>query len=466
MIRGFSLYLLAPSTEAVVGFLVMVPVTTYYLSTEDFGVVAIITALVAPIGPLASSGSAWVISANYYKLKKRDFGELLFNVAVFDLLLRLVWVVVYWALAQWLLDVLIEDFREEHVRYFNYVLASFLLGSFTPMVLHLLVLQERALNHCTFEFLRFTSAVLTTLVCLIWLQLGVVSLFISPLVSNLVVLPLTLWVIVRNSNARISLGRMREIVRVGLPALPTALAETLGKSGDRYFIQKFLSLSQLGIYNHAEGYTRVFNLFIRAVGNTLSPRVLRDFSNGEVELSEDNSFLIGQLLWMVLAAGVILTLMTHDVIDLLTHGKFVAAAPIVPLWFLLVFSRVYGMLYSCYLMSQKQSRVLMMSVTVPSLLFLAVTGVGVYYFGVYGAVASIISSNLAMHLWRRWSATRLGCRIHLDGRFLIALSAYLSIYLLVQIAEPVFAIRCVLALTVAVAALYYLRNTLRQLWPF
>lgn len=72
MHKNFFYYILPSIIIGVLGTFVMVPVTTFYLNPKDFGIMAIIMAVTMPIGPLASSGAAWVLAGNYYKIDENE----------------------------------------------------------------------------------------------------------------------------------------------------------------------------------------------------------------------------------------------------------------------------------------------------------------------------------------------------------------------------------------------------------
>ena len=151
---NFNLYLLPSVIQGGFGILVMVPITTYYLDPKDFGVVAILMALVAPLGSLASSGSSWVLGGNYFKLGKESCKELLFNLVLVDFVLKTIWVSLFWFVSQFILEMFIKDFRPEFQWYFTLALMGVWSGMFWPTVSQLIILQGRAKLHFVIEISR------------------------------------------------------------------------------------------------------------------------------------------------------------------------------------------------------------------------------------------------------------------------------------------------------------------------
>ena len=82
----FFLYLSPSIVKAGVSLLILVPITTYFLEPEDFGLFALLIALAMPIKVFASAGSRWVIGGNYVNCDDAERGRLLFNIILLFIL--------------------------------------------------------------------------------------------------------------------------------------------------------------------------------------------------------------------------------------------------------------------------------------------------------------------------------------------------------------------------------------------
>jgi hypothetical protein len=74
--------------RATISLVVLVPITTYFLEPEDFGLFALLIALAMPIKMIGSAGSRWVIGGNYINCNKAECGKLLFNIILFEFIMR------------------------------------------------------------------------------------------------------------------------------------------------------------------------------------------------------------------------------------------------------------------------------------------------------------------------------------------------------------------------------------------
>lgn len=421
------------AVQGITSILIMVPITTYYLNPEDFGVVAIIMALLAPLLPLTGSGSTWVLSGNYFKINSSEKKELIFNIAVMSIALKLFWIITFYLLSDWLLKNFINDFRPEFSRYFYIAVIASALNVFSPLVMQLLVLRKNANLYVVLSLLRYFIIIGTMSFCLIYLKMDVITLFIAPCIASLILFFIEIYLIFRNCRIKYNKRWITEVVKVGFPSIPSSLAETLSKISDRYFIERWLDFFQLGIYTHSQKYTDPIKKFRSAFSQTIASDSLKAFSDNDLELIQSLVKLVKQIFRLFFVGGVILILFSSEVVNILTHGKFIESAPLIPLAYCIIFCNLYGELYTQFLIAKKETYTLMKSMLFTSLIFIIITATSVFYFGIYGATLSIVTSNLCIHLWRAKHASRLGLKIQISAYFLVGFIIYFIIYLAFQL---------------------------------
>ena len=122
---------------------------------------------------------------------------------------------------------------------------------------------------------------------------------------------------------------------------------------------------------------------------------------------------------------------SKDLLALLTHNKFVDAAPLVVVWVFLMVCHSVGMPNAQFLLSRKATGTLAYLQTTISVAFIGVTAVATYFFGIYGACVSIVASNLLLQIAYVSRARKMGCQYRgsafaLVPAILIAVSAVLN----------------------------------------
>ncbi len=425
--RNYLLYLLPSFVQGGVGLL-MVPVTTYFLDPANIGVVALLMAVAMPVRAFAPAGAAWVIGGNYFNTTEAGRRAMLFNVLVFELLLRSVLILLLFIAAEPVLRWLVVDYRPEYRHYLNLVLAASLAGSLWPTISYLMTVQSRPRPLALFSLVQTFSGALTTIVCLAVLGLGVESLFLAMLVAACISLAMELLYIVRFVDFSFERKWLREIVRTGLLSAPGGLAEVVSNMVDKMAIQRWAGFDTLGLYSHSQNYQAIFKMLTSAFGRTLTTDGLKIYSQGldPAPLERKLSSWYGILAVM----GVGVALFSNDIIALLTHDKFTGSAPLVLIWYLLVFSVSHAVPYALYLMAQKRNRVLMYTQLVPTLAGIGLVGIGAYAYGVFGAAWALLLTNVIIQASRYLAAYRLGYRGIAERRFAEALVVFVVLSLL------------------------------------
>ncbi|WP_164924813.1 lipopolysaccharide biosynthesis protein [Thermodesulfovibrio yellowstonii] len=406
----------------------MVPVTTYYLEPKDFGIFAIINTIVMPIGPLSSTGVSWVLGGNYYKINEEERKILLFNLLILDFTFKFFWVIVFWLLSYLLLPVIIKDFEHRYILYFKLILLATLFTALWPTISYFIVLQQKGRLHAIFEIIPWLCGAITTIVSLSVFNFSTLALFLNPLVSGLTSFLLGLWYIKNYIKPIIVKKWLTEIFKVGIPSILVNLVDILTSVLSRYFIQKWINLSQLGIYSHSESYKTIFTMGTKAFSRSFVPPLLEAFSkNTSTEKIETQLKRWYGLLGL---AGVFVTLFSYEIVNILTHGKFVKAAPLVPIWFFLILSFTYGMPGTQFLLVQKKNQFMMYSGIITGMIFISVIAFSVYQFGLFGAVISLVLYNFCIQLVRTIYAKKLGSRNLGEKYFALVTVLMFGVYLL------------------------------------
>lgn len=462
MVRDFLQYLWPSLIQLIGSIFVVLPVTTYYLNPDEIGLVSALTAIAMPIAPLSSSGDAWVLSGNWHQTSITERKTLLFNVMVGNVALKLFWVVVFWASASTILPMILRDFQPVHLMYFGLVLLAFLLNTLWSTVSYVIVLERKATANAMNEFAQWFAGAVTIVVCLAVLKVGVVSLFVSPIVVGLVSLASCLWYL--RPRVRFILSKMwiKEMVQKGSPVLPFSLTEVIANSLDRILLQRWFDLSLLGMYAHSQTYRNIFVMGTKAYSRTMTPPLLELFAGYPEARWEHLSNR--QSLWYVLvaASGIILALFSPEIVHLLGHGKFDAAAPLVPVWFFLVLTHSFNLPYTQFILYLKQNRLLSLWSIAVSLLSIALVCVLTKSFGMWGAAWAGIIGSLGLGLVRFYLARRFGYLYGFEKRFLLAGCVIAFVYCMTLSISLSF----VAKIALGVFSLFMLGMVARRIWAF
>lgn len=219
-----------------------------------------------------------------------------------------------------------------------------------------------------------------------------------------------------------------EIIKVGLPAIPTELISLLNNIADRFFINKWLNLNTLGIYAHSLNYRSIFGLGSKAFGRIYSPHAVEKFSDSNKVFDLED--WIKNWFGLIKIGGVFVTLFSYEAVNILTHGKFIEAAPLIPLWYLLIALYTYGVTYYQFLLANKKNIYLAVSAAIITIFSVGLVAFAVFKFGLLGAVIAALVSNCITQYSFKWYAQKHGCLKIGAQEFFSTVIGLVALYLL------------------------------------
>lgn len=387
MKKNFVLYIL-PSIISKASGIIMLPIFTYYLDPKDYGIVAALTIVIGLMQVLSETGAGWVISANYYKLEMNERKELLFNQAFAEAFLKVFWGVVFWLLARNILPLIIPEYTPKLLYYFNFLLIAFFLGIIDSTVLSTIIIQKKGSFFALVQISSWLCGLLASLYCLVVLKLGILALFVGPVAKGLIAFMLQICYFWKNTSLVFRKRWIKETISTGLPALPKSLSSYIMVVCDKFLIQKWLSLSSLGFYTHSLAYKGIPDMLNKSFNRSFTPEFMEHYSENEgVSRFEKISKH-----WILLFSAMTLFCIfySREIINILTHGKFIAAAPLVPLWFFAAFVQSYSMFYSKIILYFKKTKFFLYVSIVATLANISLNIILIPMFGVIGAAAATI----------------------------------------------------------------------------
>ena len=403
----FFNYLFPSIIKIILGIFVLIPVTTYYLEPEDFGALAIINTITCIFLPLFSVGGTWILGSNYFKITENERKRLIFSVLLTEVLLRFALVAILWLASDTLLSLVIKDVNPDYITFFKIHLISLLCNVLWPTVSYLIILERRAPLHASIEIGQTLISTILTLVLLNIFEMKGVTLFIVPLITGFCSMLVELFFIRRKVLFHLSMRWFKEVWTVGTSSILANTAEAISNSADRFFIQKWISLDALGIYSHSQTYGNILKTINKSFARTINPYSLKAFSNG----LDTTPVKIQIRLWVAIitCGGAIVALFSRDFLNLLTHGKFEEAAPLIVIWVFMMFSHTLGLPSFQYLLSRNATKTLSILQVGISLISLTTCAAATFFVGLLGAALAILLSNFCLQLAYILKARELGC---------------------------------------------------------
>ena len=124
----------------------------------------------------------------------------------------------------------------------------------------------------------------------------------------------------------LSLARLKEYLRFGLPLLPSSIVEWLVNSSDRYVIAAFLGIAVVGMYSAAYSLAAAISVYASPIAMVIVPTLAYLYDNGQIEeVKKHLTYSLKYLLLLAIPSAVGMSLLARPILQVLAGTEFAEA---------------------------------------------------------------------------------------------------------------------------------------------
>jgi len=306
----------------------MIPIYTRVLSPADYGVIETITRLTDVINLLLAMGLAEALLRHYYLAQtEEERRRLIATTFSFNLLVIVVGCTLSLPLAPQLARLAFG-----HERYSAYVavwLLASLLHNLAELPLTLWRAEGKPWRFTGISLCRLLTQVTANIILVVVLRWGVWGVAMSNFINAAAWSTLLGIAVRRKYGILLDTSWLRSVLRYGLPLVPATLSQFILHYSDRFFLARYATESELGLYSLAYRFGMLVSISMRVVVTAWYPWVFSTATG-----SQDTSSIrrAGAMVLVVLAmiAGTLI-LCTEIVLRLMSAPRFWQASQYVSL---------------------------------------------------------------------------------------------------------------------------------------
>ena len=307
---------------------VMLPIYTRFLTPSDYGVMELIEMTLDVIAILAGARIATGIFRYYHKASSEQERDAVISTALMVLAASYTAVGAATFAAAGFFSQLVFD-TPEYTPLIRLAAASLACSSLTIAPLTYIRVRERSTLFVITQVTQVILQLSLNILLLVHFELGVRAVFISSLVTKLVIGLALAGYLVSQVGLHFSRASTRNLLRYGIPLIGTQLATFAATFGDRYFLKAAADTAAVGVY--ALAYQ--FGFLVAAIGY-LPFEMIWEPVRFSIAKREDRheiyarAFIYLNLMLVTMALAV--TLYVEDVLFVMTTPAFYPAAAFVP----------------------------------------------------------------------------------------------------------------------------------------
>jgi len=436
----FLLYFGASLIQAVVA-IVGIPLTTHFLDPRDFGAFALISSLVGVFSLIAEMGGTVVLSGHLRAASPDEAKVLLSTVVATSAVVAVACGGTLYRAWPELAPLLgISGLPQAAIAL---AAASIVPSAIWSSLFVYGLVSGRASFVSRLTVLLSLASFAGTMIGLYSFHLGGVALFLGAFVGPAVTALVGLGGLWGNFAPRISRRWLREIARTAPSAIAAGLSGGAQTVVERSTLSSYAGATVVGLYSHSQQYSAYFARVVKAVSNAVWPTALDEAADRNSKFER-----LGRA-WMPVYAGltcvgVLFAFFAPEIVTLLSHGKFTAAAPLVPIWVAYILLQNAAKPATATLYSVGRGASVSRAQMVSTMLGIGLLVILVPFFGQWGAAASLFASMFSFRVIMNTMASRVRSLPFQDGWVIGGCIVILAATAVETFLAPSLALKCLL----------------------
>lgn len=372
--------------------LILLPIMTRYLTPEDYGIIAYVDAIIIFIFVFSVMSLNSYVLREYFELKtriaqKKLIGNFFISLIAYNIFSLLVFI----GLLSLLFSLLNLQFDFFPIMLLALLANFFEIFSIFPQIIYRI--QEKAVHYIYFTISKTIFQMGSIIILLVYLEQGVLSKYYGILGVNILFALVSFYIIKKNAIFSFYILQLKEGLKFSLPLVIGALSFLILDISDRFILEQYVSLADLGLYSIAYTLGFAVNVIINGSYKAFEPLLFRE--------SKKDNFIISfyaikkQYMFLVFAVGLLVIMFSQELLYFMTSEKFYEAYYLVPFIVLAAISKGIYMLYAVLLMVQKKTKLLSQSVLIGAIVNIVIN---LLFVDTYGSVVAAISTFAAFLL--------------------------------------------------------------------
>jgi len=437
----------------------LLPLYVQYLSKADYGVLALLASVEATVKLFFRWGVDGAFMRFWYDCEDDRARQRLSSTLFFFLLgANGVLLILSLVASPFLSSRLLQS--EGNTLALQLVLLNTFAIGFTFIPFHVLRIQGRAREFSGLTIARSASTLVLRLILVVGAGLGVMGVVIADVVVTAVLLIVMLRWFIPLLRPTFSRDVLRESLAFGLPRIPHGFAMQVMAVGDRFVMTRYLSVQDIGVYSMGVSFGLIEKIVLGAFEYAWAPfyyATAREPDAGRVFATVAT---YGIAILALMTSG--LSAIAGDLLDVVTHGQYVAASGVVTWTAVGVFFYGIYLLTSIGLNITSRTAYYPLTTSVGAALNIGLNFLFIPRFGIIGAAwangaAYAVQAALAFHYSQRFYPVR-----HEYGRIGRVVIAALLAFLIARVLPTMPAVFGIVArgttVVVVMSALLWLTN--------
>jgi len=369
----------------------LTPIYWHFLSPADYGIIALTTVLSGVLAPIIIIGLNGSVERFYYEWKEEERKKKLGVMWLISIFIALMFVLIIETTANYIFPILFK--QVPYNPYFRIVLWTTFFSSFALIPFNILRITEEMKMFGYLSVLSFLINFITTIIFLSIIKLKIIGFLYGGLISAIVLSFIWIVWMYRRITLNINVFSIKNELVYALPSLPLSFIDSIGRNWDRYLLEKFLGLTQLGFYNVGNRFGIYYDKVNSALKTAWFPMIYKMFiQRNDIKKVLPRLSLFYFFLLTIFALSA--SLLAKEIMFWFGKDKFITAYQYVPFFVLIYLIKHFGTAWGRGLDLIKKPQFNLLSEIPGWVLAIVLMYLWVPKYGAYGAIYALLSSSM------------------------------------------------------------------------
>ena len=402
LVKNSIFYLIGNILPQVAGF-VLLPIYTSYLDPEQYGILNSMTVLSSVVGIVLTLGIDRGIYRLYYDYKNDER-----KIYLGTIIIGLTFLSVLFFIIALLLPQLLSSIYKS-IPFYPYYLLMLLLTLFSKVITVpsiYLTVSEQAGKFVLLNLFAFFLTAFFNLLYIIHFNEGAIGMLKGTLITNLIMVPAFYLYTYKAISFKFKVSYFLESVKFSLPLLPGLLFAWILNLSDRIFLERYLSMNEVGIYSFGYKIAGLVTIIAGGLFAAYNPHFYKLANEGGIEVKSKIEKYNNTVIFLILAICFFIAFFSKELIELFISSKYSAAIGLIPiLTIAFFFSQISGFL-NLMMYQDKKTKLIMYITFVSAFINIISNIVLIPLLGMMGSVMATFISFVSLFIIQYWYAKK------------------------------------------------------------
>lgn len=324
LLKGSAAVSVANASTKLVGF-ILIPIFTYYLSPEDYGLVAMVSIVVTFLNLFYNPGMVSATMRLYHDTDdENERKELIGSAHRFFLFFPLIFIAVGLIFGDYIFEKAFNDFK-----FYPFGLIALILAFFSQpkrIWVTFMTLQYKVHITAIYSAISVILGLLTTAFLVVVLEMGAMGKVLGMFPSVLIFFFLSFSTIRKYAGDLWSFASIKKQLRFGFPLIIAIWSYEFLHIADRYILERMTSLNDVGIYSFGYHLAELPMFLILGVKQLWNPIFYENMNKGDYKTI---SKLINYFISFLTLINIGVLLFSKEAVVLFINPRFYDAIPVI-----------------------------------------------------------------------------------------------------------------------------------------